>query len=83
MATIFSRLMAGFQGFMSNFSGDQSSVQSPGEPLKASEPPGTPPSQFQYPYGYNLNTTPRNEEPVDFKQLRALADNYDLLRLRD
>lgn len=81
MATIFSRLMAGFQGFMSNFSGDQSSVQSPGEPLKASEPPGTPPSQFQYPYGYNLNTTPRNEEPVDFKQLRALADNYDLLRL--
>jgi hypothetical protein len=76
MAGIFTRLASGFQGFMNGFS-----LLSPGEPMKQTEPPGTPPTQFQYPVGYNFNNSPRFNEPVTFGQLRALADNYDLLRL--
>ena len=37
--------------------------------------------QFDYPVGYNLQYRPRADESVDFPTLRALADNYDLLRL--
>ncbi|MGN8097172.1 hypothetical protein [Methylobacterium sp. 22177] len=37
--------------------------------------------RFDYPPGYNLNTTARAYEPVSFAQLRRLADGYDLLRL--
>lgn len=52
--------------------------------------PGTPPTpvaqqaegrQFDYPFGYNLDQRPRSTEGITFEQLRALADNYDLLRL--
>lgn len=37
--------------------------------------------QFDYQVGYNLQTRPRSNEPVSFEQMRALADNYDILRL--
>ena len=37
--------------------------------------------QFEYPAGFNLTQQPRTYEPVSFAQMRALADNYDLLRL--
>lgn len=37
--------------------------------------------QFDYPFGYNLNYRPRSYEPTDFPTLRALAENYDLVRL--
>lgn len=37
--------------------------------------------QFDYPFGYNLQYTPRSTELVGYSQLRALADNFDLLRL--
>jgi len=37
--------------------------------------------QWDYPVGYNVNITPRAFEAVSFSQLRALADNLDLLRL--
>jgi len=49
--------------------------------------PITPVSQesagrgFEYPAGYNLQQQPRAYEPVSFAQMRALADNYDLLRI--
>lgn len=76
MAGLFSRLAAGFQGFMNGVS-----LLSPGEPMKPTEAPGTPPTQLQYPVGFNFNNSPRFNEAVTFTQLRALADNYDLLRL--
>lgn len=37
--------------------------------------------QFDYAAGYNLRARPRSEESVSFAQMRALADNCDMLRL--
>jgi hypothetical protein len=37
--------------------------------------------QFDYPVGFNTRTQPRGEEAVSYSQLRALADNCDLVRL--
>src|SRR5438094_8546341 len=37
--------------------------------------------QFDYQVGINRVTTPRSTEAVSFAQLRALADNCDVLRL--
>lgn len=37
--------------------------------------------QFDYPTGVNIQITPRATEGVSFATMRALADNYDLLRL--
>jgi len=37
--------------------------------------------QFDYPVGVNIHIQPRSTEGVSFAQLRALADNYDLLRI--
>lgn len=86
MSELFSKLMAGIQAFKAGFQGRQQAETaqppwSPGEPLKAATPAGTPPVQWQYPWGYNLRNAPRPDEPISFAQLRALADNYDLLRL--
>ncbi len=48
-------------------------------------PPGAPKEvagrQFDFPPGFNLQTRPRAYEPIGFWELRALADNYDLIRL--
>ncbi len=48
-------------------------------------PPSAPPEvrgrAWDFPVGYNLNTTARAYEPVGFDMLRRLADGYDLLRL--
>lgn len=74
MADIFSKFNAGFKGFISAF-------KSPGEPMRAAMPPGAAPSGWDYPYGYNMNVTPRMNENISFDDLRALADGYDLLRL--
>lgn len=52
----------------------------PGQPLQptSQESAGR---MFDYPVGFNARTTPRAEESVTFAQMRALADNYDILRL--
>jgi HK97 family phage portal protein len=52
----------------------------PFQPLPPQAPPEVAGRQFDYPVGYNLAITPRNEEPIGFAELRALADGYDLLR---
>jgi len=36
---------------------------------------------FDFDTNYNIQTRPRGNEPIDFPTLRALADNYDLVRL--
>ncbi|MDH2310352.1 phage portal protein [Methylobacterium brachiatum] len=53
----------------------------PSVPMRPSAPPEVAGRRFDYPTGYNLNTTARAYEPVSFAQLRRLADGYDLLRL--
>jgi hypothetical protein len=50
-------------------------------PLKPIAPPEVAGRTFDYAPGYNLNTTARPYEPVDFQTLRALANAYDPLRL--
>jgi hypothetical protein len=52
----------------------------PLSPLQPLAPPSTAGRQFDYMPGVNLVTTPGLGE-VNFHQLRALADNYDLMRL--
>lgn len=52
----------------------------PGQPL----PPASQESAgraFDYPTSVNLHITPRQTEAVSFATMRALADNYDLLRI--
>ncbi len=49
-------------------------------PLPQVAPPDTPVRRFDFPVGQNINYIPRSGETTTFAQLRALADNYDLLR---
>lgn len=53
----------------------------PSAAMRPSAPAAVAGRRFDYPTGYNLNTTARAYEPVSFAQLRRLADGYDLLRL--
>lgn len=53
----------------------------PSVPMRPTAPAEVAGRRFDYPTGYNLNTTARAYEPVSFAQLRRLADGYDLLRL--
>jgi hypothetical protein len=53
----------------------------PGVPFPPIAPPEVAGRAFDYPYGINLQLTPRAYEALGFSELRALADNYDLLRL--
>lgn len=53
----------------------------PQRPIEPSAPPSVAGRQFDYPTGYNINIRPRASEPISFEQLRALADNLDILRL--
>ena len=62
-------------------SGQGSAWFGPSAPMAPSAPADVAGRQFDYPVGYNLNTRPRVYEPIGFRDLRALADGYDLLRL--
>lgn len=57
----------------------------PMQPLPEMVPQEQKPSvigrQFDYPVGFNTQTRPRTGEAITFDQMRALADNYDILRL--
>jgi hypothetical protein len=50
-------------------------------PMTPIAPPQVTGRQWDYQSGYNLHTKPRIYQSVSFESLRALADNYDLLRL--
>ncbi len=52
----------------------------PGAPLEAQQPQVAG-RQWDFPVGFNLQYTPRGTEKASFSQLRALADNYDIVRL--
>jgi hypothetical protein len=53
----------------------------PSQPLAPMAPAEVVGRRFDYPTGYNLQYGPRAYEPVGFADLRALADNCDILRL--
>lgn len=65
----------------SRVSGSASGWFGPLQPLSPVAPPSVTGRRFDYPTGYNLNVRPRTYERIGFDELRALADNYDLLRL--
>lgn len=48
---------------------------------KQAEQAGVTGRQFDYRTGFNVDLRPRSGEAIGFPELRALADNYDLLRL--
>jgi hypothetical protein len=52
----------------------------PLNPMSPSAPPEVAGRIFDFPSGYNLDTTPRPYEPIQFWQLRALAESWDVLR---
>lgn len=53
----------------------------PGEVPQPAAPPELRGRRFDYPVGVNLQYRPRAYENIDFLTLRALADNYDIVRL--
>lgn len=64
--------------------GKTTAFMGPNEPLPVMvqnpEQAGTLARQTDYPTGYNINYRPRSTETTTFQQLRALADNCDILR---
>jgi hypothetical protein len=52
---------------------------SPGFPLVPPQP--EPLRSWNYPFSYNTVYTPRSYENISFDELRALAENYDIVRL--
>ena len=56
------------------------SWMSPMQPLTPMAPADVKGRTWDYPVGLNLNYTPRSNEAVGFADLRALADNCDVLR---
>lgn len=56
--------------------------QQPLQPVvNAVDQPSVQGRQFDYPVGYNTQTTPRQAEAVSFTQMRQLADGCDVMRL--
>ena len=53
----------------------------PLEPVAPAAPQSVAGRQYDYPTGFNIQQRPRMQEKVSFEQLRALADNLDILRI--
>src|SRR5665213_374972 len=64
-----------------NYSEQGADWFSPLQPMPGIAPPETAGRVWDFPTGFNLNTTTRPYEPVSFQTLRAIADAYDPLRL--
>ena len=52
----------------------------PQQPMSPQAPPEVKGRQWDYPFGVNLNYTPRSDAQLSFAELRALADALPLLR---
>lgn len=81
-AGIIARAMAGLKGAKDAFS---NAWFGPLEPLKPIVPGQLQASvtgrQFDFPVGFNKQITPRSTEATSFGQLRALAENCDVMRI--
>jgi hypothetical protein len=53
----------------------------PQQPLTPMAPPEVKGRQFDYPFGINIDYTPRSTSAIGFAELRALADALPLLRI--
>jgi SPP1 gp7 family putative phage head morphogenesis protein len=61
--------------------GDGADWFGPLDPIAPVAPAEVAGRRLDFPSGYNLELQPRISEPIGFKELRALADGYDILRL--
>src|ERR1700712_2083373 len=59
--------------------GNSSTYFPAGQPLKPQAPDDVKGRQFDYQTYINTNYTPRGNEAISFADLRALADNCDIL----
>jgi Putative phage tail protein len=76
--SVFTRLGAAARFVISGIAPD--SWFGPLQPLPPQAPPDVKGRQFDYPFGANLNYTPRSTAAIGFGELRALADALPLLR---
>src|SRR4051812_3594695 len=77
-ANVFARLAAATR-FVISGAGPESWF-GPQQPLAPQAPPETKGRQWDYPFGANINYTPRSDSLLSFGELRALADALPLLR---
>lgn len=75
--TYLQRVQGGVRAFVRGIT--PNSWFNPGQPI-AEIAPDEPIRRNQYPVGYNYSYQPRMYEQISFYQLRALSNNYDLLR---
>ena len=76
--SLFARLSAATR-FVISGAGPQSWF-GPQQPLAPQAPPEVKGRQWDYPFGVNINYTPRADSQLSFGELRALADALPLLR---
>jgi portal protein len=76
---IMSRIATGLRYALSGLS--PTDFFGPGQPLPPAAQDEAHGRAWDFPVNYNISTRPRGEERIDFPTLRALADNYDLVRL--
>ena len=76
-AGIIARVANGFRYIV----GGDTAWMSAGQSLAPVASPVPVGRQFDFPVAINTQTQPRSTETIKFSDLRALADNYDLLRL--
>lgn len=74
-------VLAMFGGAKTQIPDGNSAWMPPGEPLLPIATPEVVGRRFDYPVSINTVTTPRNYEQISFRDLRNLADTYDLLRM--
>lgn len=72
------RVQNGVRGFIRGVTGN--TWFTPGQPIYEVAP-AEPVRRQSYPVGYNYVYTPRAYENISFWQLRALSNNYDLIRI--
>ena len=77
-ASVFARLTAATR-FVITGAGPESWF-GPQQPLVPQAPPEVKGRQWDYPFGLNINYTPRADSALSFMELRALADALPLLR---
>jgi hypothetical protein len=77
-ASLFARLTAATR-FVILGAGPESWF-GPQQPLVPQAPPEVKGRQWDYPFGVNINYTPRSDALLSFGELRALADSLPLLR---
>lgn len=86
-AGLVARVAAGMGAFAQAWRGNRAQWFGPGEPIapvlepEQAQAAGVAGRQMDYVTGLNLQTKPRTGYAISFETLRALSENFDLLRL--